>query len=581
MKLNIFIETSKKDTNEYIFVECLCKHLGIEVYKINCVGGFSSLKNKEMDFDEKNVKNIILFDADEDIKKRRKYIEDTLSKFKRKADIFLFPNNKDSGCFEKLLENIASDTKPLECFEKYEECLGDDYALPDIKAKMYSYVNVKGVDYETKIKKGAAVIGGVVGFFYGKNTAQKTKETLTKTTTQKELLEKENQTLKAEKQTIREKNETLLKENATLKNQLETNQENLKKQEETLKNTKETMQKEFENLANKIFEQRGENLKKQNSEQLDAILKPFKENIEGFEKTIKINYDSANKDRASLKTEIKQLLDLNQKMSEDANNLTKALKGDSKTQGDWGEAQLEVLLEKSGLEKDIHFKTQYSEKDEDGKEKRLDFVIDLPDGKNLIIDAKVSLTAYERYCSATDDTEKATFLKRHINSLKNHIKGLSDKNYQNLFGINAPDYVLMFVPIEPALYLGLQNDSTLFEEGFKKNIILVSSSTLMATMRTVSYVWKQENQKENVLEMARQCGALYDKFVGFTDDLIKVGNQMNTAQKTYQYSMNKLSRGAGNIVRRIENIKELGAETSKNINESLLKRADADSNLSE
>lgn len=417
------------------------------------------------------------------------------------------------------------------------------------------------------------VLTGVIAFLYGKKTAQKIGETLTKTTAEKEILSRENETHKTEKQAVIEKNEMLISENATLKNQLKTKEEAFEKQEETLKKMEEKMQISFENLAHKIFEQRGEKFKIQNSEQLDAILKPFKQNIEKFEKSVQEKYEKEHTERITLKTEIKNLTELNQKMSEEAKNLTSALKGDSKTQGDWGEAQLEVLLEKSGLEKDVHFKMQYSEKDEEGKEKRPDFVIDLPDEKNLIIDAKVSLTAYERYCSTQEKTEKERFLKSHITSLKNHIKGLAGKNYQNLYSINAPDYVLMFVPIEPALYLALQNDQDLFHLAQDKNIILVSTSTLMATMRTVQFIWKQENQKENVLQMARQCSALYDKFVGFTNDLITVGRRMDTAKETYAKAMNKLTEGRGNLVEKVERIKSLGITTSKSINPSLLKKA--------
>ena len=264
------------------------------------------------------------------------------------------------------------------------------------------------------------------------------------------------------------------------------------------------LQTKFENMANDILEKRSEKFVEQNQKNIDQILKPLGEKIKSFEQSVEDKYLKDQKNKAGLSEQIKLLQETNQKISQDANNLAKALKGDSKVQGDWGELQLEVLLEKSGLNKGIHFRTQNSLKDEEGNDKRPDCIIDLPDNKNLIIDSKVSLSAYEQYVNSEDELKKQVLLKQHLESIKKHIKDLAGKDYPNLYSINTPDYVLMFIPIEPALTLALQEDGEIFNLALNKNIILVSTSTLMATMRTVSFIWQQENQKKNVLEIARQ-----------------------------------------------------------------------------
>ena len=392
-------------------------------------------------------------------------------------------------------------------------------------------------------------------------------------TSENDLLKNETKELKKERQDLNEQLQKLNLEKGELTTKLTLSEKNLVAQKDALKQTQETLQKDFERLANKILQEKTDRFKRENQQELGHILKPLKENIEKFEKTVKDNYDAENKERATLKGELNNLFQLNKQLSTDATNLTNALKGDNKTQGDWGEAQLEVILEKSGLQKGMNFRTQITYKDEDDNNQRPDFIIDLPEGKNLIIDAKVSLTAYERYCSTENPEDQKGFLSEHISSIKQHVKGLSGKRYQDLYKINSPDYVLLFVPIESALTLALTTQQEIFNDALNKNIILVSATTLMATMRTVAFIWKQENQKENVQEMARQCGALYDKFVSFTEDLLKVGGHMNTAKKSYEDAMNKLSDGRGNITRKVENIKNLGAKTSKSIDEKLLNRS--------
>jgi len=274
---------------------------------------------------------------------------------------------------------------------------------------------------------------------------------------------------------------------------------------------------------------------------------------------------------------------LNLQLSGDAQNLASALKGDSKTQGDWGEFQLELLLEKAGLLKGTHYYTQPSFKDENGSDKRPDFIIQLPEGKHLIVDSKVSLTAYEKYFNAEDASKKSKFLKEHVDSIRGHIKDLSGKNYQHLYQINSPDYLLLFVPIEPAFAAALLHDSKLFLYALDNNIVIVTTSTLLATMRTVSYIWRQERQKKNVLEIARQSGLLYDKFVGFVEDLQDMGQRLDQAQASYHGAMNKLSdskKYGDTLIGRAEKIKELGAKATKSLPEEFLEEEeDSDGNL--
>ncbi len=387
-----------------------------------------------------------------------------------------------------------------------------------------------------------------------------------------------NETIKLNNQIETNQNEILRINNelSSSKSDLKNNEEKLIEQKAELTNLREQFTKEFENLANRIFEEKSKKFTDQNKTNLDELLKPLGEKIKDFEKKVNDVYVSEGKERASLKEQLTMLHQLNQQMSTEAQNLTKALKGESnnKFQGNWGEIILENILEKSGLVKDREYLVQMSLTTEDGKRFQPDIVVNLPDGKHLVIDSKVSLNAYERFSSAESDDERQTALKEHLISVKKHIKDLSDKNYQTLYQLKTLDFVLLFIPIEPAFALSVQGDAQLFNDAFDKNIVIVSPSTMLATLRTVASIWRQENQNKNAIEIARQGGALYDKFSGFVEDLIALGNKMRDSQKTYEAAMNKLSTGSGNLVKRTEELKKLGAKATKNLPQSLLDRAD-------
>lgn len=351
-----------------------------------------------------------------------------------------------------------------------------------------------------------------------------------------------------------------------LKEKLEELNSSKKEDETRLKET-------FKNLANQILENNSEKFKKQNKEQIGDLLSPLGKELEQFKNKVEQTNKEHIQRNSALTEKIRSLESLNIKLSQDAINLTNALKGDSKTQGDWGEIQLEVLLEKSGLMDGVHFSTQGGYKDEEGKTKKPDFIVHLPENKHLIIDSKVSLTAYEAYYNADDEAHKEIALKKHIDSIRNHFNELSGKNYPSLYGINAPDHVLMFVPIEPALMLALHQDQRIYLDALDKNIVLLSTSTLLATLSTIASIWKQEDQKRNVLEIAKEGGLLYDKFEGFISDLLTVGNSLKNSQESYEKAMNKLVEGRGNIIKKVENLKSLGAKTKKSLPQKIVDRA--------
>ncbi|MDG1781495.1 MAG: DNA recombination protein RmuC [Flavobacteriales bacterium] len=345
--------------------------------------------------------------------------------------------------------------------------------------------------------------------------------------------------------------------------------------------TKTQLQKEFQLLANSILEDKGKRFTEINNDKIGSLIKPLQKDIEQFKKRVDEVYGQEQKERGSLENHLNQLLTLNKELNEGAKNLTKALKGDSKSQGDWGELQLEVILEKAGLNKGVHFETQATFRDDEGFLKKPDFIIHMPENKVLILDSKVSLTAYERYNSAEDKTLQELELKAHVESLRKHIKDLGSKNYEDLVS-KTPDFVLMFVPIEPALNAALASNQGLYEEALKVNVVLVSTTTLLATMRTVSYIWTQEDQRQNIQEIIKKTSALYDKFSGFVGDLQKVEKHLNDGLSAHGDAMKKLSSGRGNLIRKVEDIRQLSNyKPKKAIDERLIANSQETDNQQE
>lgn len=387
------------------------------------------------------------------------------------------------------------------------------------------------------------------------------------------LLDLDKSSLQSELKTEREKSEKLTSENSSLKSNYNNLEQKLAEQKAEIEELQHKFTKEFENLANKIFEEKTNKFSEQSKENLSEILNPLREKITEFQNKVEETNKESISRTAALREQLLSLKEMNQQMSSDAQNLVKALKGDTKAQGDWGEIQLERILERSGLRKGEEYTIQESFTTDEGR-KRPDVIVNLPEEKKIIIDSKVSLVSYEKFVSAEDEDQKNIHIKSYIDSVKKHIKELSEKKYQNLFDVGSLDFVLMFIPIEPAFSLAIQFGENLYVDAYDKNIIIVSPSTLLATLRTIANIWKQEYQNKNVLEIAKQSGALYDKFVAFTEDLISVGNRIDQAKGTYVDAMKKLTDGSGNLVRRAEKIKELGAKTSKQLPNSILNRAD-------
>ncbi|WP_375580971.1 DNA recombination protein RmuC [Marivirga tractuosa] len=370
----------------------------------------------------------------------------------------------------------------------------------------------------------------------------------------------------------REKNVQLNRQLSTVESDYKNLKIKLDEHKSELAELQQQFKNEFKNLAQEIFEEKSKKFTDQNKTNIGELLNPLREKIDKFEEKV----EKSNKENliwnSALKEQITSLKELNLQITKEAENLTRALKGDSKSQGNWGEMQLEAILEKVGLQKGVHYEKEKNYKNEEGDNQRLDYIIKMPDDKYLVLDSKVSLTAYSNYFDADDDVKQARFLKNHLDSMYSHIKTLGDKNYQNLYDINQPDYVLMFIANEPALTIALKEDHNLYEKALDKNIVLVSTTTLMATLRTISYIWKQDLQNKNAIEIATQAGALYDKFTNFTDDLLKVGNNLKTTQNSYSDAMKKLYDGKGNLIRRTEILRELGAKTTKNMDKRLLDR---------
>ncbi|MEM8567276.1 MAG: DNA recombination protein RmuC [Bacteroidota bacterium] len=421
------------------------------------------------------------------------------------------------------------------------------------------------------------VVGGIAVWFVARGKFQSTESQANaqlliekdRVEQYKSDLEEAKQKLDTERKTVIQLNSSLSSTEADYRNL----QEKLKDQKEELDGLQQKFALEFKALANDIFEEKSKKFTDQNKVNLNELLNPLKERISEFEKKVETNSKESLEQSTALREQLKSLRELNQQMTKEAENLTKALKGDTKAQGNWGEFILESILEKSGLEKGREYFVQESHSTEDGRRFQPDVIVRLPDKKNIIIDSKVTLIAYERYVNTEGDEQTAN-LKSHIQALRNHIKGLDSKKYQTLYGIDGLDFVLMFIPIEPAFSLAVQMDNALFNEAYERNIVMVSPSTLIATLRTISNIWKNEYQNQNALEIARQGGNLYDKFVAFTDDLVKVGNSLDSTQRVYKEAMKKLYEGKGNLINRAQTIKELGAKASKSMDQKLIDRAD-------
>ncbi len=386
--------------------------------------------------------------------------------------------------------------------------------------------------------------------------------------------EKQLQQLVQERETIRTEKDVLAiqlsKKEVDFENLWERNSE----QKQEVEKLQEKFTKEFENLANKILEEKSNKFTEQNKENIKNILSPLQDKIHLFEKKVEDTHKESIDYHAALRQQILGLREMNEQMSKETVNLTKALKGDSKMQGNWGELVLERVLEKSGLEKDREYFVQQSHASEDGNRVFPDVVINLPDGKKMIVDSKVTLTAYERYSNEEDDLLKANYLKEHVIAIRRHVEQLGEKNYHDLYQIESPDFVLLFIPIESAFALALNQDATLYNRAFEKNIVIVTPSTLLATLRTIDSMWANQKQQENALEIARQAGALYDKFEGFVTDLIKLGNKIKDSKTEYDNAMNKLVEGKGNLVSSVQRLKLMGAKAKKALPETIIKRAE-------
>ncbi|WP_461639980.1 DNA recombination protein RmuC [Labilibaculum euxinus] len=377
-----------------------------------------------------------------------------------------------------------------------------------------------------------------------------------------------NETMNLERQ----KNENLTRSVSISATERKNLEERLTTQKQELEELQKKFTTEFENIATKILKENTKEFTTSNQKNMSDIMSPIKEKLMSFEKKVEETYDRELRDKISLKEEVKKLYDLNSKISDEANNLTKALKGDVKKQGNWGEVVLERILERSGLTKGQEYDREVVMQNSEGQTIRPDVIIHLPEEKHVIVDSKVSLIAYERYVNSIGDVDAEKFQKEHIVSMKAHVKELAEKHYQSSAAINSPDFVLMFMPIESSFAMAVQYDQELFNYAWDNKIVIVSPSTLLATLRTIASIWKQEQQNRNVLEIAKQGGLLYDKFVGFVEDMINLGRQMDTSKKTYATSMNKLTEGSGNLIRRAENIRELGAKVKKKLPQSLIDR---------
>lgn len=389
-------------------------------------------------------------------------------------------------------------------------------------------------------------------------------------------LEREHRALADQVQALNAQLGSAREESARLRASLDAETRKAEEKLKVLSDARDALADQFRNLANQIFDEKGTKFVQQNQATLDQMLKPLGERLREFQAKVEETYDKESKQRFSLQHEVQRLLELNTRLSQDATNLTNALKGDSKTQGVWGELVLETILEASGLRKGREYDAQVSLDTEEGGKLQPDIVVHLPDNKHVVIDSKVSLTAYEAYVSAVDDEVRQQELARHVASVRRHVGGLAGKSYPDLYGLESLDFVLMFVPIESALTLVAQGDEKLFLEAFNKGVMIVSPTTLLISLRTIAGIWRYEYQNRNAQELVRQCAAMYDKFVGFVADLEDVGKKIDLARSSYDAAYSKLKTGRGNLIRQAERVRDLGLKPNKALPQQLTDAATED-----
>ncbi|MGO4820967.1 MULTISPECIES: DNA recombination protein RmuC [unclassified Flavobacterium] len=394
----------------------------------------------------------------------------------------------------------------------------------------------------------------------------------------KSVFDKKLELAAIEKETIRNEKDSLAIQLSKKEVDFENLWERNKEQRDEVEKLQLKFTKEFENLANKILEEKSKKFTEQNRENMKNILSPLQDKIQLFEKKVEDTHKESIDYHAALRQQILGLQEMNIQMSKETINLTKALKGDSKMQGNWGELVLERVLEKSGLEKGREYEVQQAFTNEEGNRVFPDVVINLPDGKKMIVDSKVSLTAYEKFINEEEETLRNGYLKEHVISIKRHVEQLGNKNYHDLYQIESPDFVLLFIPIEPAFAMALNEDTSLYNKAFERNIVIVTPATLLATLRTIDSMWTNQKQQENAFEIARQAGAMYDKFEGFVADLLRIGKKIDESKMEYSSAMNKLVEGKGNLITSVEKLKKMGAKAKKALPENILLRAEKDEN---
>ncbi len=406
--------------------------------------------------------------------------------------------------------------------------------------------------------------------------AGKVREKLAAETERRAVAEEKSSRIPALEENLEEtkqKNILLQTRLSEFETRLEDERKNAAEKLALLQEARDQLKLEFQNVANRIFEDKSQKFTEQNRENIEGVLKPMREQLSDFKKKVEDVYDKESKDRISLLTEIVHLKTLNERISEDAVNLTNALKGQSKTRGAWGEMILERVLEESGLQKGREYEVQTMFASEEGQRRHPDVIVHLPEGKDIVIDSKVSLSSYEKYCSVDTEEERDRHLKEHLLSIRTHIKTLSDKRYEELEGISTLDFVIMFLPIEGAFWAAIESEQDLFNEAFDRNIMLVSPSTLLATLRIINNIWRYEDQNKNAMIIAKKAGDLYDKFVGFVEALEDVGNKIGKAQESYETARNRLAEGKGNLVRRTEELRQLGVKAQKELPEGMISQA--------